>query len=453
MMTSSPKRSLQIVTVLLILLCVFAPPTRPIIELLNPPKHSDSEDHQCATQQNKKELLCQEPDNFFPAIPGQASVEREDSPLMSRKKVPTIPAIPGQAWVEREDSPLMGRKKVPTNSNCYVAHGEQFFLNKKQEQHIKRCNDHEIIATGSRTAGEGDDAVYRYTVNKSQRFCGTSARRTKNGQSLKALKDCLQNMCKNFKELGVEGYPPEGPEKDNNHGAEGIYGPQQEVACEKKPFQMTFTEKKTSRNQKRKTIVVRFDSDPTFSSNKLKAYSVSRGGCFSVYDEKPVGSLTFGEFFLDAPVNSKMRAAEGHWKSIASPLMNLQHFISHAPPELKGVGSMLFFAYTSFLKKSADGEHWGLIIYSAGQDGPTFYHKIGFKMVGDYVYSPTETTPDQKALKIRYEEVAKDKLSSAWPIAMRNHGIPPHMVMYGELNVVHEKLERGVQKFWKIRNN
>lgn len=419
-MTISPKRSLQIVTVLLILLCVFAPPTRPIIELN--PEHPDPED-QCATQQNKEELICQEPDAFFPSLPGQALMEREDSPLM--------------------------RRKVPTNSNCFVAHGQQF-LNKNQEQHIKRCNDHEIIATGWWTAGK-DDAGYRYKLNSGQGFCGTSAR-GKNGQGLEALKDCLQNLCTNFEQLRVHDFPPEGDQLDDQYGAQGICGPQREVACEKEPFEMTFTEKKTSKTRKGKTIVVRFDSDPYFSSDRLKAYYVSRGGCFSGCEETEVGELTFREFFLHTRVNSKMRAAQGHWKSIDSPLMNLLKLNSHDPQKLKGVGSMLMFAYTSFLKKSADREHWGLIIDCAGQDGPPFYHKIGFKMVGDYVHSPTEFTSGETASKIRYEKVARDKLHSDWPKAI-NGNVYPSMVMYGELNVVHEKLERGVKKFWKIRNN
>ena len=42
----------------------------------------------------------------------------------------------------------------------------------EQEQHIKRYNYHGIIAPGSRPA----DAGYRYELNTSQGFCGTSAR-------------------------------------------------------------------------------------------------------------------------------------------------------------------------------------------------------------------------------------------------------------------------------------
>jgi hypothetical protein len=55
----------------------------------------------------------------------------------------------------------------------------------------------------------------------------------KNGQSLEALKDNLQNICRNFKQVHADDFPLKG---DNQDGAcsRNIWA-QQEIACEKEP--------------------------------------------------------------------------------------------------------------------------------------------------------------------------------------------------------------------------
>jgi hypothetical protein len=321
---------------------------------------------------------------------------------------------------------------VPTSSNCFVEHGDAF--QSDHQQHIRRCRDKTEVATGS---WKGDQAGYSYTLNIDQGICGTSAR---GGDVREGLKRCLQKVCKNYESFAGSGgqrfnikFPKEGERLTRK--PQGIPGPQRNDACEKESFQMKFKEKKRFSG---KNVIVRLYGD------EFRALSVSQS-CFKGCEEVVLGTLKFEEFFLQR--NAKMVAAH-HWKDIRTPVMDLVHISVVKNNGFNGVGSLLFLAFTSFLSES-DAD-WRLIITNAGTEGPAFYYKIGYKMVGDYVQGKYNV--EQRKL---IEEVENNKIRSAYPSnaaeLSKMPNMPISMMMSGDLTDVHGKLTTKVGEFWKIK--